>query len=186
MGNEKWVSGCRGEVGAPFGLGEVGVGWIAFRLMSERAEHWEYFQDLYRFAFVLTEDEDRAMRAVTASLEDALKRPRSHGDLDRLLALLFKEVRGRVLKDAPGAPDGRRAKGSALPEGAVAGVEAGDLVAVRTAIYGLPEPGRSALALLYLDVAEAEEIQRILGVTERDLAKLLEGARAELHGALAK
>ncbi len=50
---------------------------------------------------------------------------------------------------------------------------------------GLAEPGRSALVLLYLDVLEVEEIQKVLGITEAELAGWLSGARVELHAVLA-
>ncbi len=149
--------------------------------MSERAEHWEYFQDLYRFAMVLTRDEGLAVRAVTASLEDALKRPRSHGDLDRLLTLLFKDVRERVLREEPAGSVARRGKGGDLPAGAESALEGVDAATVRAGIRELPEPGRSALALLYLEVMDTEEIMRVLGVTESELADLLVGARVRLH-----
>jgi DNA-directed RNA polymerase specialized sigma24 family protein len=154
--------------------------------MSERAEHWEYFQDLYRFAVVLTGDGDRAMRAVTASLDDALKRLRSHGEPDRLLALLFKDVRERVLRDEPARPSAGREVGGELPDGAEATLAEVDAEMVRAGILSLPEPGRSALALLYLEVMDAEEITRVLGVTAAELADSLAGTRARLHGTVAR
>ncbi len=165
----------------------VVVGRVGFSPMSERAEHWEYFQDLYRFAMVLMADSDRAMGVVTEALEDALRRPRSHGDLDRLLTLLFKEVRERALRTDEGRATvaGRRGKDPDLPENAADALGPTVDDDVRSAIRGLAEPGRSALALLYLDVLEPEEIQRILGVTDAGLADLLGGARAGLHGSVA-
>ncbi len=149
--------------------------------MSERAQHWEYFHDLYRFAVVLTGDDGKAMRVVSASLEDALKRPRSHGDLDRLHALLFKDVRERALRDAPGERTGRRRKVTILPGEVGLSI---DVREVRREMHALPEPGRSALALLYLEVMETEELQRVLGKTEAEVADLLADARGRLHEAL--
>lgn len=152
--------------------------------MSDRTEHWAYFQDLYRFAAVLAADAKVALRVVTESLDAALKRPRSHGDLDRLMVLLFQDVRARVLKSTP-SRKARKALPGELPAEAATAVSGSSSEVLRSAIRGLTEPGRSALTLIYLDVLEAEEIQKVLGVTEAELAEWLRGARLELHAALA-
>ncbi len=151
--------------------------------MSEATQQWDFFEDLYRFATVLTTDTDAALRSVTDALDFALKRPRSQGDLDRLMVLLFQDVRARVLKHSPGRKMRKSTPGE-LPTGAGTEVASMDATTVRSAIHGLAEPGRSALALLYLDILESEEIQKVLGMTQAELGEWLRGARVELHAAL--
>lgn len=151
--------------------------------MSERTADWDYFPDLYRFAAILTSDSEKAMTAVTDALEAALKRPRSHVDMDRLRVLLFKDVRGRALKESPSTAGGSPSE-TTLPEGAAKVFETRDTAAVRGALSRLAEPGRSALTLLYTDVMDADEIAKTLGLTKKELAEWLRSARAELHAGM--
>ncbi len=56
------------------------------------------------------------------------------------------------------------------------------LVAQR--FHQLPEPGRSALALFYLDSFNNEEIAKLLKLHEDDLAETLDAARTQLKALL--
>ncbi|MGC1482121.1 MAG: hypothetical protein WA771_16600 [Chthoniobacterales bacterium] len=151
--------------------------------MSERTADWDYFPDLYRFAVILTSDSDRALGVVSEALDAALKRPRSHGDMDRLRVLLFKDVRSRILKDTPARTE-RKPSAGTLPEGAADVFAARDAEAVRTVLSWLAEPGRSALTLLLTDSMDADEIARTLGLTKGELAEWLRASRAELHAGM--
>jgi DNA-directed RNA polymerase specialized sigma24 family protein len=48
-------------------------------------------------------------------------------------------------------------------------------------LHKLPEPGRSALALLYLDALPASDIQHVLNLDERLLADAVDKTRSALR-----
>ena len=56
-----------------------------------------------------------------------------------------------------------------------------ELEGIAAKLHQLAEPGRSALALLYLDALPAADIQRVLNIDERLLAVALDQARCALR-----
>lgn len=146
--------------------------------MADR-DAWE--QRLYRFARVLLRDESDARSLVLDTLAAAAKRPPA-GDLDRFVTRLFQEVRRCALKQRPSAAS-VSIRGE-LPEDADGLVRRCDGAAFETALHALPEPGRSALALLVLDAFEPDWIARLLGLPPEDFAEALRAARLGLCAAL--
>lgn len=99
-------------------------------------------------------------------------------------AWLAARIRERCLgeeRDAAPAPRLLREAPEGASPGEVLEIEA-YLVAQR--FHQLAEPGRSALALFYLDFFTNEEIAKLLKVHEDQLADALGAARAQLRGLL--
>jgi len=130
-------------------------------------ELWAFLPNLYRFALVLTPDIGAASKAASSAIEDTLKK-RDLSDPERAAAILYADVRRLCLKMP--APD----PGAVIP--------AGDIAA---ALHRLPEPGRSALALLYLGDLNGEQIGRVLGLHTNELGAALSAARESLSATLA-
>lgn len=147
--------------------------------MADR-DAWE--QPLYRFAEILLRDPELARKVTLETIEAAILKP--PGDAERVAMTLFLGVRRRALKNKgtiipPAAPR------TELPAEAAAVVPAAASEKIAAALHALPEPGRSALALLLLDVMEADHIAKVLGLAEAELATALHTARLALHAALA-
>jgi len=81
----------------------------------------------------------------------------------------------------PAAPRLIREDGSGSPASEVLGIEA-YIVAQR--FHQLPEPERSALSLIYLDLFDVSTICEVLGLTLEELASVLGRARTQLQEAL--
>ena len=147
--------------------------------MAER-DAWE--QPLYRFAAVLLQDAELARKVTLETLEASVLKPPTHDD-ERLAMFLFQAVRRRALKSRGTAAVGGSARGE-LPANAADMVNRATPARVEAALHALPEPGRSALALLVLDTMEADNVAKLLGLGEAEFAKVLHGARLALHEAL--
>ena len=148
--------------------------------MADR-DAWE--QPLYRFAYLLLRDREAARKSVLETLEAGiLKRP-PHIEPERLIMLQFRDVRRRALKGLSAAPAVRTTKGelTAEAEAAARGVDPQKLESV---IHALPEPGRTAYALLLLDALESEWIAKLLGLAQAEFAETVQGARLAVHEAL--
>jgi hypothetical protein len=139
--------------------------------MADR-DAWE--QRLYRFAQVLLRDEAAARSLVLETLADAAKKS-VPSDFDELVMGQFQEVRRRALKLRPAARAGA-ARGE-LPEDASALADRAGAGTLESALSALPEPGRSALALLVLDAMDADWIAKLLGLPPEDFAEALRAAR---------
>jgi DNA-directed RNA polymerase specialized sigma24 family protein len=129
-------------------------------------------------------DAGRAAAVVTETLEAAIARPPAGVDAERLAVLLFQDVRRRALKLQP-APDAPKIAPAALPANAGAVVKSASAEKVSAAMHALPEPGRSALALLLLDELESDHIAKMLRLDRAEFAVALSRARLALHAALA-
>jgi DNA-directed RNA polymerase specialized sigma24 family protein len=143
--------------------------------MADR-DAWE--QSLYRFAEILLRDPELARKVTLETLEAAILKP--PGDAERVAMTLFVGIRRRALRN----------KGTIIPPAAPRAELPAEAAAVApekiaAALHALPEPGRSALALLLLDVMEADHIAKVLGLAEAELATALHSARLALHAALA-
>jgi hypothetical protein len=126
--------------------------------MSDLPEEWNFLKTAWRFAFLLTGCHEGTSKAFKDSVEELLRHPHP-GDLERTRQLFFAVVRRRSLK----CPARCELEGTAAK------------------LHELPEPGRSALALLYLDALAAVDIQRVLNIDERLLADAMDKARCALR-----
>jgi DNA-directed RNA polymerase specialized sigma24 family protein len=149
--------------------------------MSDR-DAWEH--PLYLFAAVLLGDGERARAVVIETLEAVIAKPPAGLDAERLAMRLFQDVRTRALKLLPAADSPKIAPGD-LPPNAESVVAAVPPDRILAALHALPEPGRSALALLLLDELESDHVAKMLGLDRAEFAVALSRARLALHGALA-
>jgi hypothetical protein len=130
----------------------------SIRPMSDLPEEWVFLETAWRFAFLLTGCHEGASKAFKDSVEELLRHPHP-GDLDRTRRLFFTAVRRRSLK----FPARCELEGTAAN------------------LHALPEPGRSALVLLYLDALPTDDIECVLNVGERLLAEVMDKTRSALR-----
>ena len=128
------------------------------RLMSDIPEDWFFLETAWRFALVLTGCQEGTAKVFKDSVDELLRHPHP-GDLERSKQLFFTIVRRRSLK----FPARCELEGTAAK------------------LHKLPEPGRSALALLYLDALPASDIQHVLNLDERLLADAMDKTRSALR-----
>jgi hypothetical protein len=126
--------------------------------MSDLPEEWVFLETAWRFAFLLTGCREGASKVFGDSVEELLRHPHP-GDSERIRQLFFTAARRRSLK----FPARCELEGTAAK------------------LHKLPEPGRSALALLYLNALPAVDIQRVLNVNERLLSEAMDKARSALR-----
>lgn len=159
---KSWASsrfGCSAEGWLPQDTcEEILTRLCSIRPMSDLPKEWSFLETAWRFAFLLTGCHEGASKVFKDSVEELLRHPHP-GDLDRTRQLFFTAVRRRGLK----FPARCELEGTAEK------------------LYELPEPGRSALALLYLDALPADDIQCVLNVDERVLAEAIDKARSALR-----
>jgi hypothetical protein len=128
------------------------------RPMSDIPEDWFFLETAWRFALVLTGCQEGTAKVFKDSVEELLRHPHP-GDLERSKQLFFTIVRRRGLK----FPARCELEGTAAK------------------LHKLAEPGRSALALLYLDALPATDIQHVLNLDERLLADAVDKTRSALR-----
>ncbi len=148
--------------------------------MADR-DAWEH--PLYRFAHLLLRDREAARKAVLETLEAGVKKRPPHIDPERLIMLQFRDVRRRALKSQSGIPAAPTPKGE-LPADAEMAARGADAEKLESVLYALPEPGRTAYALLLLDALESEWIAKMLGLAQAEFAEVVQGARLAVHQAL--
>jgi hypothetical protein len=118
---------------------------------------------LYRFSLLLNGEEEAARRSLLEMLSEcAPQLAQLRSDTSRL-ALALKKLRAHCLKN--GAPQ----RGTDPVSGFAGPFSA------------LPDPGRSALALLYLKVFSPGDTAALLGLTLEDFSAALQNARALLR-----
>lgn len=140
---------------------------------------------MYRFAVLLAGASEPAQAAVVEVFADAGEKIHHFRSGKSCLAWLVAKLRNRLLKHpptaAPAAPPDDQA--SDKPENAT--TAAPDLnpqaLALADRFCKIPEPGRSALALLYLDQFSVQEIAQILQMNIEELAEAVESARSLLR-----
>jgi hypothetical protein len=131
----------------------------SIRPMSDIPDEWVFLEMAWRFALLLTGCHEGTSKVFKDSVDELLRHPHP-GDLERTRQLFYTIVRRRGLKfPARCELEGTPAK-----------------------LHKLPEPGRSALALLYLDALPASEIQCVLSLDERLLAHAIDKTRSALRG----
>jgi DNA-directed RNA polymerase specialized sigma24 family protein len=142
--------------------------------MVEYRDEEIYVRDLYRFSRLLGGDHNAAMAAIEQTCADVLRRVHAGSDAERVKIMMFVGVRDRLEKRMRASL--LRGQGTGSAEGSEATSEAGEA----TPFSRLPEPGRTAMILFYLNTFSREGLQRLLGLGERELARLLEASRREL------
>lgn len=121
------------------------------------------------------------MAETLAEVESQLEGFRHQGNRQAWLALRIRE---RCLKNVPSdaeSPAPRLVREESGELGQLLGIEAYILA---RHFHGLAEPGRSALALFYLDLFTPVEIARLLKMHLEELGVTLAGARAALAASL--
>lgn len=145
--------------------------------------------EFYRFALLLTGEATSAERILGAALRAGhLQLSQMRNDALRYI-WIAKEVRrlcaaeGKCGASAAQAPRLLRLGGESAGGDApvLLGIEA-YIVARR--FQAVPEPSRSALALLYLDLFTAEEIAKVLDMRLESLCETIERGRQALREAL--
>ena len=127
-------------------------------LMNDLPKECVFLETAWRFAFLLTGCREGTSKVFKDSVDELLRHPHP-GDLDRVKQLLFAVVRRRSLN----FPARCELQGTAAK------------------LHELSEPGRSALALLYLDALPAADILRVLNIDERLLPETIDKARSALR-----
>ena len=128
---------------------------------------------LYRFALLLTGDEELSEQVVIASCADCAGRIESYRSAASRTACLLHGIRARCLKVK------RPANGTSGQTQPVLSHE--NSVVFAQKISAMAEPERSALALFYLNVLPAREIAALLNLSLEDLAAALEKGRDRLR-----
>ena len=142
--------------------------------------------EFYRFALLLTGRSAAAERVIAETLSEVemqLDQIRTEANRQAWLA---QRIRERCLKNnadnpAPVVPRLLRTEPAPGAPPEVLGIEAYILA---EHFHCLPEPGRSALALFYLDLFSPEEIAKLLKMSLEELGAALAEARAALQGSL--
>lgn len=134
--------------------------------MSSFPKEWSFLAEAWKFSLVLTGREAAATALVSGALTTVSKRADLH-EPERARRVLFSIL---------------------CREGAKAAVVAAPETPAEKAtffLHQLPEPSRQAITLLYLGAFSGEQLAGLLGKSEPELARCLEGARASLHLPLA-
>ena len=142
--------------------------------------------EFYRFALLLTGSSAAAEQAVAETISEGevqLDQIRTEANRQAWLA---QRIRERCLKNnadnpAPVVPRLLRIEPQPGAPPEVLGIEAYILA---EHFHCLPEPGRSALALFYLDLFSPEEIAKLLKMSLEELGAVLAETRAALQGSL--
>jgi DNA-directed RNA polymerase specialized sigma24 family protein len=142
--------------------------------------------EFYRFALLLTGDIKVAERIMADTLTEVEQQLGEFRNETNRQAWLASRIRQRCLKENAGNPQAiprLLRKGGEDTEGrpAILKIEA-FILAQRFST--LPEPGRSALALFYLDLFSPDEIAKLLRVKLEECADLLGAARRQLAEAM--
>lgn len=123
--------------------------------MSDVPAEWTFLSTGWRLALILTGSHEGASRAFQDTVVEVQRHPNT-GDHHRLLILFFSTLRRRCLRVPASATD---------LQGPIAN------------LHRLPEPGRSALALVWLNALPAADLHRVIGVDDATLADALEKTR---------
>jgi DNA-directed RNA polymerase specialized sigma24 family protein len=126
--------------------------------MSVPAVQPDLLENAWRFAHVLTGCAEGASRAFDEALAEIRRHPHVDEE-DRFATLFFTILRRRCLK---------------FPA-------RNELAGRMAVLHTVPEPGRSALTLLCLNVLSSRELARVLSLESRALAETLEQSRASLR-----
>ena len=137
---------------------------------------------LYRFCFLMTGDETKALDAFQKTLrEAALLASRNQLPSDRLWA--FHEARHQCLELSKngGQPENSTVPEESISPDAAARVAQLDPEQLAARIAAAPEPQRSALAFFYLNEFSHREMQNLLDVKMQELASLISHGRSQFQ-----
>jgi len=153
-------------------------------MMSEPPVN-ELTSELFRFARVLAEDEEKAVEAVAKALEQCRSKHASVGSA-RFRRLAFSSVRMHLVPryERNQSPDRKPVYANGIAEGAVEVARGLPVETVFEELRRLAEPGRSALVLLYLGIFDVSDLESILHTTGGELSVALMLAREDLSMAL--
>lgn len=128
--------------------------------MTSLPKEWRFLRAAWIYALVLSGNEASATEMVSKALGDVSAR----NDLvsSKRRRRLFFSI---LYREGQKCPQHTEADKN-LPPG-LAG------------LHGIPEPSRSALALLHLRLFDADQIAVIIGKTEKELPEILASARGE-------
>jgi hypothetical protein len=129
--------------------------------MSQLTKEWRFLRSGWIYAFVLTGKQAAATELVSKALKDVVERNdlvSSRRKRRLFFAMLFRE-------------------GHKIPRSAT--TEDGSSPMLNR-LHGIPEPGRSALALLHLRLFAPDQIAVIVDQTEKQLPDILKTARNDI------
>ena len=142
--------------------------------------------EFYRYALLLTGRSAAAEQVIAETLSDVevqFDQMRNEANRQSWLALRIRErcLKNNAENPAPIVPRLLRTEPAPGAPPEVLGIEAYILA---EHFHCLPEPGRSALALFYLDLFTPEEIAKLLKMSLAELGGALAETRAALQGSL--
>ena len=126
--------------------------------MSQLTKEWRFLRSGWIYAFILTGRETAAAELVSKALKEVAERNdlvSSRRKRRVFFAMLFREGQKIPRLSAP--------------------VDESHPILLR--LHGMPEPGRSALALLHLRLFDPDQIAVIIDKTEKQLPEILTAAR---------
>jgi hypothetical protein len=126
--------------------------------MSDVPAEWTFLSTGWRLALILTGSHEGASRAFKDAVEEVQRHPNA-SDLRHLEILFFSTLRRRSLR---------------IPA-------RNELTGLAAVLHESAEPGRSALALVWLNALMASDLHSVLGIEDAPLADALENTRAELR-----
>jgi|GEM_PF-1729590 len=135
---------------------------------------------IYRFAVLLAGAPETAQAAILETFADAGEKIHHFRSGKSCKAWLVAKVRTKLMKQPGGA--GAVAEEKKAEKTVTPGAELDPKAVELTDRFSkIPEPGRSALALLYLDSFSPQEIAQILLMNEDQLASAVDAARSLLR-----
>jgi DNA-directed RNA polymerase specialized sigma24 family protein len=142
--------------------------------------------EFYRFALLLTGEIKVAERIMAETLSEVEQQLGEFRTETNRQAWLASHIRQRCLKENAGNPQPipRLLRPGAEEEPGRPAILKIEAFILAQRFSTLPEPGRSALALFYLDLFSPEEIAKLLRVRNDELADLLGAARHHLQEAM--
>lgn len=120
----------------------------------------DHIQALYRLLIIRTGQRTEAERTLNEILNLSLKNAGSTASRTVFVKLFRKAL---------------------VPPAAPCGLRDTDLSGWPLALHHLPEPGRSALTLFYLEIFSPRDIAEILGLDLEELARVIDAARQSLE-----
>ena len=129
--------------------------------MSQLTKEWRFLRSGWIYAFVLTGKQAAATELVSKALKEVVERNdlvSSRRKRRLFFTMLFRE-------------------GHKIPRSATTEDGSSPML---TRLHGIPEPGRSALALLHLRLFAPDQIAVIVDQTEKQLPDLLKTARNDI------
>jgi hypothetical protein len=119
---------------------------------------------LYRYALLLSGSTQGAVAVMSAVVEECAPKLAELRNEKSGLVFLIKKLREKCMKNGGSQP--------------AAVEDTGDEVLIQAGRFSrLPEPERSALALIYLDFFPATETAALLGMELEELSNVIGGAR---------